>query len=54
MQLKKMIAPLWKFGKEVLDGMSCAAEIEGIETKPLYGKWIPEYNQKQRAGVVQW
>jgi hypothetical protein len=22
--------------------------------KPLYGKSVPEYKQKQRAGVVQW
>src|ERR1700676_3300852 len=40
--------------RQALDGMSGAVEIEGIETKPLYGKSIAEYNQKQRAGVVQW
>ena len=27
---------------------------EGKISKPLYAKSISEYNQKQRAGVVQW
>ena len=43
-----------KFNLLVIRSSLEPALSSSIERKPLYGKSIPKYNQKQRAGVVQW